>query len=122
MKTLLILLLATGLSVAQTLPDSLKNKEMNREQIKIQMQQKELNNIKEKIGSKENPENDKNNNRPKMDVFIDRDGDGICDNRQSGMSFNKMRNRKSSGGQRGPGGPHNSGGGSQMQNGYHGGR
>lgn len=35
MKTLLILLLATGLSLAQTFPDSLKDKEMNREQKQI---------------------------------------------------------------------------------------
>lgn len=122
MKTLIILLLATGLSIAQTYPDSLKNKEMNREQKQIQIQQKEMSNIQEKIGSKGNPYDGKNINRPKMDVFIDKDGDGISDNRQSGMSFNKIRNRKNIGGQKGPGGPHNSGGGSQMQNGYHRGR
>lgn len=122
MKTLTIFLLAAALSVAQTFPDSLKNKEMNREQKQIQVQQKETNRIQERIGSKENPEDGKNINRPKMDVFIDKDGDGICDNRQSGMSFNKMRNRKSSGGQKGPGGPHGSGNDSQQQNGYHGGR
>jgi hypothetical protein len=33
----------------------------------------------------------------KKDVFIDKDGDGICDNRANGMSFEKMRNRKRSG-------------------------
>lgn len=31
------------------------------------------------------------------DVFIDRDGDGICDNRVEGMSFEKMRKRKHNG-------------------------
>lgn len=122
MKILILLLLATGLSLAQTFPDSLKNKEMNREQKQIQIQQKEMNRFQERIGSKENPEDGKNINRPKMDVFIDKDGDGICDNRQSGMSFNKMRNRKTIGGQKGPGGPHGYGNDSQQQNGYHGGK
>lgn len=124
MKTLLISILffATGLSFAQTLPDSIKNKEMNREQKQIQIQKKETSNFQEKIGSKENPGNGKNINRPKMDVFIDKDGDGICDNRQSGMSFNKIRNRKNMGRHKGPGAPRNSGDGSQIQNSYHGGK
>lgn len=121
-KLISIVLLAASLSVAQNLPDSVKNKEMNREQNQIQLQQKEMNRVQEKIGTRENPEDGKNLNRPKMDVFIDKDGDGICDNRQSGMSFYKLRNRKSSGNQKGPGGPHGSGGGTQQQNGYHGGK
>ncbi len=29
----------------------------------------------------------------KRDVFIDKDGDGICDNRANGMSFEKLRKR-----------------------------
>ena len=33
----------------------------------------------------------------KKDVFIDKDGDGICDNRAEGMSFEKMRKRKQKG-------------------------
>lgn len=33
----------------------------------------------------------------KRDVFIDKDGDGICDNRADGMSFETMRNRKQKG-------------------------
>lgn len=127
MKTLLIIFfIISGLAFAQTSPDSVRNKEMNREQNQIQIQQKETNRIQERVGSKENPEDGKNINRPKMDVFIDKDGDGICDNRQSGLSFNKMRNRKGSGSQKGPGGPHGSGSGSgsgsQQQNGYHGGK
>ena len=32
--------------------------------------------------------------KKKKDVFIDKDGDGICDNRAEGMSFQKMRKRK----------------------------
>lgn len=127
MKTLLIILFITSvLAFAQTSPDSVRNKEMNREQNQIQLQQKETNRIQERVGSKENPEDGKNINKPKMDVFIDKDGDGICDNRQSGLSFNKMRNRKGSVSQKGPGGPHGSGSGSgsgsQQQNGYHGGK
>ncbi len=35
--------------------------------------------------------------KKKRDVFIDKDGDGICDNRAEGMSFEKMRKRKQKG-------------------------
>ncbi len=127
MKTLIIILFViTGLAYSQTTPDSVKNKEMNREQIQIQIQQKEINRLQERIGSRENPEDGKSSVRPKMDVFIAKDGDGICDNRHSGLSFNKIRNRKGSGTQKGPGGPHGSGSGSgsgsQQQNGFHGGK
>ncbi len=127
MKTLfLILFVSAGLTLAQTTPDSVKNNEMNQEKSQLQIQQKEMNRIQERIGPRENPEDGKNINRPKMDVFIDKDGDGICDSRQSGLSFNKIRNRKGSGGQKGPGGPQGfgsgSGNGSQQQNGYHGGK
>ncbi|MFN3693896.1 MAG: hypothetical protein ACK4UV_02720 [Ignavibacterium sp.] len=127
MKTLLLILfVSAGLTLAQTTPDSLKNKEMNQEQNQLQIQQKEMNRVQERIGSRENPEDGKNLNRPKMDVFIDKDGDGICDSRQSGLSFNKIRNRKGSGSHKGPGGPQGfgsgSGNGSQQQNGYHGGK
>jgi hypothetical protein len=62
--------------------------------------------------------------RKKKDVFIDKDGDGICDSRQSGMSFNKMRKR-SGNGKNGPGGPGGSGNGNNGNtsgNGYGGGR
>lgn len=124
MKTLLIVALfgLSSLGFAQTFPDSLKNQEMNQEKNQLQIQQKEMNRSQERIGSKENPGDGRNISRPKMDVFIDKDGDGICDNRQSGLSFNKMRNRKASGNQKGPGGPHGSGNGSQQQDGHHGGK
>jgi hypothetical protein len=47
-------------------------------------------------------------NKKKKDVFIDRDGDGICDERAEGMSFEKLRKRKRSGqGQGGGGGRQN---------------
>ncbi|AFH47972.1 Hypothetical protein IALB_0260 [Ignavibacterium album JCM 16511] len=127
MKTLIIIFfVVAGLASAQTVADSVKNKEMNREQNQIQLQQEETNRIQERVGSRENPDDGKNLNKPKMDVFIDKDGDGICDNRQSGLSFNKMRNRRGSGTQKGPGGPHGSGSGSgngsQQQNSYHSGK
>ncbi|MEJ2504687.1 MAG: hypothetical protein P8Y81_00290 [Ignavibacteriaceae bacterium] len=55
----------------------------------------------------------------KKDQFIDKDGDGISDNRAEGMSFQKMRKRKYHGGEgheggsggRGQGGNGGSGGG-----------
>ena len=57
----------------------------------------------EQIGPKGNPQTDVKEIRKKKDVFIDKDGDGICDTRQGGMSFNKMRKRSGSG-KNGPGG------------------
>ena len=52
-------------------------------------------------------------------MFIDKDGDGICDSRQSGMSFNKMRKRMGSG-KKGPGQAKGNGG-NQNGNGSSGG-
>lgn len=46
----------------------------------------------------------------KKDQFIDKDGDGICDNRAEGMSFQKMRKRKYHGGNDGKGGQNGNGG------------
>ena len=46
----------------------------------------------------------------KKDLFIDKDGDGICDNRAEGMSFQKMRKRKYHGGEGGKGGQGGQGG------------
>ena len=118
MKYLIIILFFVAGSVlsAQAIADSLKNKEMNQEQ--NQFRNKEMNQERNQIGAKENPENGKQNKERKMDVFIDKDGDGICDNRQSGMSFNKVRNRKGAG-QKGPGGP---GQGNNSGNGHSGNR
>ncbi len=40
----------------------------------------------------------------KRDFFIDKDGDGICDNRAKGMGFERQRKRQGSkGGERGNG-------------------
>ncbi len=35
--------------------------------------------------------------RGRRDFFIDKDGDGICDNRAKGMSFERQRKRQNSG-------------------------
>ncbi len=57
----------------------------------------------------------------KKDQFIDKDGDGICDNRAEGMSFQKMRKRKYHGGEGNEGGKGGSGGRGQSGNGGPGG-
>ena len=123
MKTIItIVLLSVGLIYSQTISDSsqIKNKNQENEKkfkFRIRDQQKNQN----QIGPKENPQGEVKQNRKKKDVFIDKDGDGICDSRQSGMSFNKMRKR-SGNGKNGPGGPGGSGNGSTSRNGYGGGR
>jgi hypothetical protein len=57
----------------------------------------------------------------KKDLFIDKDGDGICDNRAEGMSFQKMRKRKYHGGEGSKGGQGGNGGRGQGGNGGPGG-
>jgi hypothetical protein len=123
MKTILsIVLLSAGLIYSQTVSDSTQIKNKNQEREQIQNQNSETSTNQEQIGPKNNPQTDVKENRKKKDVFIDKDGDGICDSRQSGMSFNKMRKRQGSG-QKGPGGPgENGGSGSGNMNGYHGGK
>jgi hypothetical protein len=123
MKTILsIVLLSAGLIYSQTISDSTQIKNKNQEREQIQNQNSETSTNQEQIGPKNNPQTDVKENRKKKDVFIDKDGDGICDSRQSGMSFNKMRKRQGSG-QKGPGGPgENGGSGSGNMNGYHGGK
>jgi len=110
MKTIiLIVFLSTGLFYSQTISDSTQTKKKNQEQKQIQNENQEKGKTQNEIGPKGNPQNEVNENRKKKDVFIDKDGDGICDSRQSGMSFNKMRKRQGSG-QKGPGGPGGTGG------------
>jgi hypothetical protein len=123
MKTILsIVLLSAGLIYSQTISDSTQIKNKNQEREQIQNQNSETSTNQEQIGPKNNPQTEVKENRKKKDVFIDKDGDGICDSRQSGMSFNKMRKRQGSG-QKGPGGPgENGGSGSGNMNGYHGGK
>ncbi len=121
MKNIILILtvLFVGLSVAQEKSDTLRTRFQQQEQIKDR--QMEMNRIQQRIGSQENPADEQISSKPRIDVFIDKDGDGICDNRQSGMSFNKLRNRKGSPGQKGPGGPKGFGGGVGNESQQHGG-
>ncbi len=121
MKNIILILtvLFVGLSVAQEKSDTLRTRFQQQEQIKDR--QMEMNRIQQRIGSQENPADEQISSKPRIDVFIDKDGDGICDNRQSGMSFNKLRNRKGSPGQKGPGGPKGFGGGVGNASQQHGG-
>ena len=112
MKTIItIVFLSVGLLYSQTISDSsqIKNRNQEQEKVQIQNQDQKKNQNQNQIGPKENPQGEVKQDRKKKDVFIDKDGDGICDSRQSGMSFNKMRKRQGSG-QKGPGGPGGSGG------------
>lgn len=122
MKTIItIVLLSAGLIYSQTISDSTQTRKKNQEREQVLNQNPEMKKNQEQIGPKGNPQTDVKENRKKKDVFIDKDGDGICDSRQSGMSFNKMRKR-SGNGKNGPGGPGGSGNGSTSGNGYGGGR
>jgi len=110
MKTVIIIvLLSVGLIYSQTISDSTQTKKRNQDREQVQNQNPEMKKNQEQIGPKGDPQTNVKENRKKKDVFIDKDGDGICDSRQSGMSFNKMRKRQGSG-QKGPGGPGGSGG------------
>jgi hypothetical protein len=121
MKTIItIVFLSAGLIYSQTISDSTQIKSKNQEREQVQNQSPEMKQIQEQIGPKGNPQNDVKQNRKKKDVFIDKDGDGICDSRQSGMSFNKMRKRMGAG-KKGPGGQGGSGNGGGNGNGYSGG-
>ncbi len=103
MKTIIILIVfSAGLMFAQTV-DSSQIKKVNQEQNQIKNQEQGKNQLKNQIGPKENPQGKGHIERKRKDVFIDKDGDGICDSRQSGMSFNKMRKRMGAG-KKGPGG------------------
>lgn len=107
MKTLIILVLITSaFAFSQTVSDSMQTKNRNQEKEQIKNQNGELNQVQTQTGPKQNPQSEMKENRKKKDVFIDKDGDGICDTRQSGMSFNKMRKRNGTG-KNGPGGSGN---------------
>ena len=115
--TITILLLFSGLVFAQTVSDSSGKGRSMQEREQLQSQEREMKTAQEQIGPKENLSADGNSKRKQKDVFIDKDGDGICDTRQSGMSFNQMRKRMGSG-QKGPGnGQHGNGSGNGNQNG-----
>jgi len=98
MKTIItIVLLSAGLIYSQTISDSTQTRNKNQEKEKIQKQNSEIKQIQDQTGPKQNAEGEVKQIRKKKDVFIDKDGDGICDTRQGGMSFNKMRKRSGSG-------------------------
>lgn len=128
MKTILtIIFISVGLVYSQTIEDSLQVRNKNQEHNTVLKHKQELKQVQDQTGPKQNPEAKIKENRKKKDVFIDKDGDGICDTRQSGMSFNKMRKRLGTGRQ-GPGGPggsgngNNGGNGNMNGNGFGGGR
>lgn len=123
MKTLLTLIIIyASLAFSQTITDSSQIRKENQLREQINSQSQEINQIQNQVGPKDSPQGKVDNERRRKDVFIDKDGDGIADSRQSGMSFNKLRKRLGSG-QKGPGGPETSGGsGSGNMNGYHGGK
>ena len=99
MRTLILIIfvLSTGLIYSQSQPDSTQNKEKKQEQIQNQEQKSELNQVQNQTGPKENSQSNGQFGKKKKDVFVDKDGDGICDSRQSGMSFTKMRKRMGAG-------------------------
>ena len=99
--TIMTLFLCSAIVAAQQDSSGTKDKETKNQ---IRIQQNETEQFQKRIGPEEKPsENQKMKTRGK-DVFIDKDGDGICDNRQGGMSFNKLRKRQ--GRQQGSGGGH----------------
>lgn len=117
MKTIIIIaLLSSSLIYCQTISDSTQTRQKNqeREKLEAQTQNQEMNNIQNQIGPNSNPQAKGNIEKKKKDVFIDKDGDGICDTRQSGMSFSKMRKRMGSG----KTGPRTGGGGSGYNGGH----
>ncbi|MCJ7554225.1 MAG: hypothetical protein MUO34_10115 [Ignavibacteriaceae bacterium] len=85
MKTLVIIFLFASFSYANgyEIPDTSINK--NQEIQKEQIQDKE-----DSVDKADSGEKDRLSERKKKDVFIDKDGDGISDNRQGGMSFDKL--------------------------------
>ncbi|GAB4289221.1 MAG: hypothetical protein Kow0098_07040 [Ignavibacteriaceae bacterium] len=134
MKSLTIIItvfLFACTTFAQGNPDSLQNREQNREkQIEQNQNQGDMQNQEQIKNQEQNNQLDRNRfgdqnrtgmpeevmptlgNRNRNDVFIDKDGDGICDNRASGMSFNKMRKRMQGKNQHGSGsGNHGNGSG-----------
>ena len=91
---LIILFVAAGFGFS-TFAQSDSSKDKNEEKGKVKKVEKSEDQIM--------PSFEKS--KKKKDVFIDKDGDGICDNRAEGMSFQKMRKRKhgSEGGRHGGG-------------------
>lgn len=112
MKTILIILLlaSSGFANGFELPDTSKTKEQ--ESTKEQLREQERSGKTDKkdfIDKKGTGELHRATERKRKDVFIDKDGDGIADTRQGGMSFNKLRKRTGQKQGSGSGGGHNGG-------------
>lgn len=90
-SAILLIILSAGYLTAQV-SDSTKQKE--KVQVKVQLENKLSNkpeNENQFSQSDQSLITDKS--KRKKDVFVDKDGDGINDNRVSGMSFSKIRKR-----------------------------
>ncbi len=101
MKTLIyaaIFAIAFSVSVPAQENDSTKVRTQKKETVKTE--------VKQKAQQQETVTSRKRN----KDVFIDKDGDGICDQRVKGLLFEKLRKRHRAGQN---GGGHNGGGGRQ---------
>lgn len=112
MKTIILILLFASFGFANGLEhaDSTKNK--NKEVQQEQMNEKDKTGKSDKsefIDKKGSGDKSQVTQRKRKDVFIDKDGDGICDTRQGGMSFNKLRKRTGQKQGSGSGGSQNGG-------------
>jgi hypothetical protein len=103
MKTLFIFffLLAISGNLPAAQADSVDAKEKNNQEVI-----KNNNSAGDEVGSREQVQK---KSKKKMDVFIDKDGDGICDQRASGMGLDKMRKRFRGGKGSGQGGQNQGG-------------
>jgi hypothetical protein len=112
MKTLILTLLLAvpGFTSGFDLPDTTKDKEQETVKEKVQDQKQIQSGDKQDlIDQKGTGEQNRSIHRKRKDVFIDKDGDGIADTRQGGMSFNKLRKRTGQKQGSGSGGGHNGG-------------
>jgi len=100
--TIIIMFLCSAFMRAQPDSSDIKDKEVKNQ---ISIQQNEIKQIQKRIGPEDKPGEIQKMKTKGKDVFIDKDGDGICDTRQGGMSFNKLRKRQ--GKQSGKGGGNN---------------
>jgi hypothetical protein len=112
MKVILIILFfsAVGLPNGFEIPDTTKSKDQETNKEQLREQEKTGKPSKEDfIDKKGAGEHKRAAERKRKDVFIDKDGDGISDTRQGGMSFNKLRKRTGQKQGSGSGGGHNGG-------------
>ncbi len=113
-----IILISTGLAFSP--PDS-TNAGRNGQQVKEQARAQEKvhvqGQVQEKLNNRINMQNELKQNKRGKDVFIDKDGDGICDQRVKGMGFKRGQNgHKQNGKTQGNGG--NDAGGNGNGNGH----